>query len=238
MEHKVALVTGGARGLGRAIAERLLDNGLKVCIADIMEETGRAAAQELATKYGEERVAFECCDTSVEQQFSDAWTRCEEQLGKLDLLGGYITGSLLAFERMRSVGDDAPGVGGTVINVASIAAIKTLPFGPIYSATKSGVVGLSRALGHPLHHSLTGVKVLCLCPSLISGTPFLQCAMEKAFSPAVAKALQAAGGKIKPLTVPEVVEAFSKLLEEEVNGSVLVVEAGKEPYYSLPEIPS
>ncbi|KAF2363000.1 Short-chain dehydrogenase/reductase SDR [Trinorchestia longiramus] len=229
-----------------------------VCVADIRKEIGENTAAELAAVYGADRVSFETCDTSDQLQFSDTWTRCEEKLGKPDLLvnnagvgdeqnwkktvdinvGGYITGTLLAFERMRSVGEDAPGTGGAVVNISSIVGVKTLPFGPIYSATKSAIVGLSRSLGHPLHYSLTGVKVLCLCPSLISDTPFLQCAMENAFSPGVAKAMEAAGGKIKPLSVSEVVDAFSQLLDESVNGGVMVVEADKDPFYSNPELAS
>uniref|UniRef100_A0A2P2HZK9 15-hydroxyprostaglandin dehydrogenase [NAD(+)] n=1 Tax=Hirondellea gigas TaxID=1518452 RepID=A0A2P2HZK9_9CRUS len=247
MDHKVALVTGAARGLGRAMTVALLDKGVKVCIADVLEEVGKATTKELQEKYGQKQVYFVFCDVTKPEQFKDAWNKCEEDLGTPTLLvnnagigdeqnwkktldvnlGGCIAGTLLAMEKLTKKDG---GSGGRVVNISSIAGIKTLPFGPIYSATKSGIVGFSRALGHPLHYSLTGVQVQCLCPSLAE-TTFIQEAMKTAFSDDIRKATAKITGTFTALTPETVAAAFVKLIEEGPNGAVLVVEGAKEPYY-------
>ncbi|MFV2093786.1 MAG: SDR family NAD(P)-dependent oxidoreductase, partial [Hyphomicrobiales bacterium] len=59
LENKVAIITGGARGIGRAVAERFLSDGAKVVIADCDEETGSAAAEDLG---GNGEISFVHCD--------------------------------------------------------------------------------------------------------------------------------------------------------------------------------
>lgn len=253
MEHSVALVTGAARGLGRAMAEALLDKGLKVCIADVLGDVGEATAEELGAKYGKDKVSFNLCDVTKQDEFEATWDKCEETLGKVDLLinnagigdeqnwkrtlevnlGGCIAGTVLAYNRMSK--KEGGGGGGRVINIASIAGVKTYPFGPIYSATKSGIVGFSRSLGHPLHLSLTGVKVQCLCPALIETSFVAQC-VKTPFSPDIAKAMGKSVGSFEVMPVGEAVAALLQLIADDRNGGVLVVEPGKEPQYVEPSL--
>src|SRR5689334_11527840 len=79
LEHKVALVTGGAAGLGKAIATRLASDGAQVVIADIDPDVGRATAVELGATFLEH-------DVSDEAQWSRIVQEIESRFGKLDVL--------------------------------------------------------------------------------------------------------------------------------------------------------
>ena len=58
VKHKVAIVTGSAKGFGKEFAIRLLERGAKVCISDLHETSGKETAEELGLKYGSENVVF------------------------------------------------------------------------------------------------------------------------------------------------------------------------------------
>jgi len=247
LNHKVALVTGASRGLGRAIGEALLSRGVAVGLLDVLQEDGERTAAELSAQHGADKVMFVMCDVSKQEQLTAAWNTCEAKLGKPDLLvnnagiadennwqrtisvnlGGCIAGTLLAMERM---GKASGGEGGRVVNVSSIAGVKNIPFGPIYSASKSGIVGFSRALGHPLHLSLSGVQVQCICPAMIQ-TPFFIDAMKTPFSTEIAKIAAKAAGTLQYMSPETVATALISLIEGGANGAVMVVEPEKEPYY-------
>ena len=79
LNGRIAVVTGGARGLGRATAERLAEEGVKVAILDIQEEEANALAKEIGG------AAF-TCDTTDEQQLAAAFKGVEGQFGGLDIL--------------------------------------------------------------------------------------------------------------------------------------------------------
>ncbi|KAK8729567.1 hypothetical protein OTU49_008552, partial [Cherax quadricarinatus] len=160
----VVIITGAARGLGRAFAETLLAKGAKVCVADIDTQAGTAAVEQLQESYGQDNVIFVACDVTKDDDFLAAWDTGAEKLGTISLLinnagigneqnwqktidvnlGGCMRGTLLALERM---GINLGGDGGVVVNISSIAGLKPTPLGPVYAATKHAVVGLTRSLG-------------------------------------------------------------------------------------------
>ncbi|CAL4200902.1 unnamed protein product [Meganyctiphanes norvegica] len=131
---------------------------------------------------------------------------------------------------MAKMGKSTGGEGGTVINIASIAGVKPIPPGPVYSATKHGIVGFTRSMGSDFYYAKTNVKVMCLCPSLIE-TDFLKESAETAASEEIKQVMLMMNEKIPLLGVSEVDAGFIKLLDDEQNGSVLVVEKGKEFHY-------
>ena len=79
LEGRIAVVTGGARGLGRAAVERLAAEGVKVAILDIQEDEAKAVAEAVGG------IAFDC-DTTNETQLAAAFKGVEERFGGLDIL--------------------------------------------------------------------------------------------------------------------------------------------------------
>lgn len=251
----VAIITGASRGLGRCFAETLLARGGKVCLADIAVEAGKVTETELQANHGVDNVFFAKCDVTKDEDFKNVWAATTEKLGPVTLLinnagigneknwqltldvniGGCMRGTTLGLEKM---GVNKEGSGGVIVNIASIAGLKVVPFGPVYAATKHAIVGLTRSLGHPFHYNQTKVKVHALCPSLVS-TDLLTNSKETAFSPQCVAAMAKVTAAVKLMTPETVAEGLLKLLEEEApTGGCLVVEAEKEPYYVDPPITS
>lgn len=80
-----AIVTGAAQGIGKAIAARLVKDGMRVAIVDINQEAAVAAAEELAGQYGAETMAVQC-DVSQEEQVNTAVQKVLERFGTVDVL--------------------------------------------------------------------------------------------------------------------------------------------------------
>lgn len=180
----VAIVTGGAQGIGEKICTALLERGCKVAILDIKKEKGLQLQERLERQYGPGRAIFSFCDVTSKSQMKDSFMKTKETFGQINIvcnnagiasknereewekvvdvnLKAVILGSFLgAFHMGQSCG----GMGGVIINVASMAGI--FPGGPgmaVYSATKFGVVGFSQSLGGL--YKTEGVRVNCICPS-------------------------------------------------------------------------
>ncbi|XP_051153105.1 15-hydroxyprostaglandin dehydrogenase [NAD(+)]-like [Leptopilina boulardi] len=182
LKGKVALVTGAASGIGKAYVEELLNQGAKVSICDINNEAGEELVNTLAAKHGENRVMFSHCDVTDYSQFEESFEATLSAYGKIDIvvnnagimndrfwelevdinLNGVIRGTLLA---QRYLGIDRGYGGGVVVNTGSNCSINPYVSVPIYSATKSAIVSLTRAFGDQYHVELTGVRVMALCPN-------------------------------------------------------------------------
>lgn len=174
---KVAVVTGGASGIGRAMAEAFRDAGMRVVIADVEQSALDATAQELGV-YGHrvdvtDAAAMEALADDVRQRFGTCHLLCNNagvggggRLEELTLkdwkwvidvnLWGVVHG-LQAFLPMMLANSD----GGHVVNTASMAGLSPLPGAAPYSATKYAVVGISETMREELADSSVGVSVLC-----------------------------------------------------------------------------
>lgn len=191
MAGRRVLVTGGAQGLGRGMAEALVANGAAVMIADVQEDVGRATADELRT--GGASVGFVPLDVTDD----DAWVRAigatVAELGGIDglvnnagveisslivdldpadvrtMLNVNVLGTALGvkhgFRAMRPGG--AGGAGGAIVNVASVAATIAFPGIAGYSATKSAVDRLTRVAAAESGKLGYGVRVNCIYPGLV-----------------------------------------------------------------------
>ena len=82
---KAAIVTGAAQGIGKAIAARLVKDGMRVAIVDINQEAAVATAEELAGQYGADTMAVQC-DVSQEEQVNTAVQKVLERFGTVDVL--------------------------------------------------------------------------------------------------------------------------------------------------------
>lgn len=171
LNGKVALITGGAMGLGKATATVLLQRGCKVSILDIDEKHGNESVAEFKTTFGNDKCVFLKCNVEDDKEFEEGFVKTLSLLGGLDIvvnnagiLGlsnwrktfsinteAVFHGTLLG---MKYMGTDNGGRGGHVINVASEAGIKPWDAVPAYSASKFAVVAMTRAFGVSMHHAL------------------------------------------------------------------------------------
>ena len=184
---KVAVVTGGASGIGLALARRFGAEGMKVVIADVEAEALDVAAKELADELGDENVAavptdvrdpeaVEALAAATFERFGTAHVVCNNAgvavggfsweippdrwrwIVDVNLMG--VVNGIRAFvPRLIEQGE------GHVVNTASIAGMVTAPLMSPYMATKHGVVALSESLHFDLqvtgHGGEVGVSVLC-----------------------------------------------------------------------------
>jgi short-subunit dehydrogenase len=181
---QVVAITGGARGIGRAMAERFLREGMRVAIGDVDIDTARKTAEEL----GRGTIALELDVTRREsvQQFAD---EVESQLGPIDVfvnnagimpvgrfideddasahrqmdinVHGVIYGCKVALDKML------PRNRGHIVNVASQAGKFGIPGIATYVATKHAVVGLSEALRGELHHMNADIDISVVMPNIV-----------------------------------------------------------------------
>jgi NAD(P)-dependent dehydrogenase (short-subunit alcohol dehydrogenase family) len=187
---KVALVTGGASGIGRAAARLLASEGARVCVADVVGEAAEAVAKEIGSVGGE---AFAYALDVSEVEANEAMVRAVlDRWGTLDsahLNAGIAVGSSIrggdvdAWDRvvavnlrgvflgMRAVVEPMVAAGGGAIVVtASVAGLRGGARMPSYFASKHGVVGLVKAAA--CEFSPFGVRVNAVCPGVID-TPIL-----------------------------------------------------------------
>ena len=180
---KVAVVTGGGRGIGKALSHALAREGVLVAIADLDGEIAQQAAAEVGA--GAIGIALDVTDRVA---FTAALDDIEQRLGPLDIvvnnagimpigrfeeetdatairqlelnLHAVIHGSKEAVRRMK------PRRTGVIVNMASIAGKAGAPGGATYSACKHAVVGLSESLRAELRD--TGVEVMVVMPAFVN----------------------------------------------------------------------
>jgi NAD(P)-dependent dehydrogenase (short-subunit alcohol dehydrogenase family) len=180
---KVFLVTGGARGIGRAIVKRLADDGARVCVVD----SDGAAGLDAAREYGE-RVTFVRANVASERDVRRAVSTCVRWGRRLD---GVVNDAAIAdpqsgpvealsLARWRRVLDvnltgtfllvkHAVGhlrrTGGAVVNLSSTRALQSEPNTEAYAATKGAIVALTHALAMSLGPQ---IRVNCISPGWIA----------------------------------------------------------------------
>ena len=186
---KTALVTGAASGIGAAIAERFLKAGYQVALFDIDGEATAATASRINC---EPRKLVLAGDVADEEQVKTAVQRTLTELGSLDVLinnaGIEINGTIVdltAEQWDRQLAVNLRGVflcskyaippmrgrNGSIINISSVHAFVSWPKCPAYDASKSALIGLTRAMA--LDHGRDGVRVNAICPGYIE-TALLQ----------------------------------------------------------------
>jgi NAD(P)-dependent dehydrogenase (short-subunit alcohol dehydrogenase family) len=181
-----AVITGGAKGIGRAIAERFAEAGAALVLGDLDEPAARAAAAAVATRHGVpvSAHAVEMADSASVATFADAAVAA---LGGLDIwinnagiypsapfldidhaewdrviavnVRGYFVGAQHAARHMV-----AAGAGGVIVNISSTGAVKAAPGVAHYITSKHGVVGITKALSVEL--AAHDIRVLSIAPSM------------------------------------------------------------------------
>jgi NAD(P)-dependent dehydrogenase (short-subunit alcohol dehydrogenase family) len=190
LKGKVAIITGGGRGIGLACARRLADDGAKIVIADIDEEIGASGLEELK-QLGADAI-FVPCDVGDRLDVRNLITATMEAFGSIDILinnagiivagsfleleeedfdrvlrvnlkGGFLVGQAVARQMVAQV--EAGGEPGAIVNMSSVNAVFAIPNQVPYSVSKGGVNQLTRVMAQAL--ASYGIRVNAIGPGSI-----------------------------------------------------------------------
>lgn len=184
IKGKVAVVTGAARGIGRACAERFAAEGAKVALLDIEEADGEKAASEI----GSGDAAFFYCDVGEKKAVDNAMSNVLQKFGRIDILVNN-AGIIRRYDFLELPEEDFDAVirtnlksvflcgqyvarhmveqkrHGAIVNMASTSVIMTMPTIPAYAASKGGIASLTRAMALSL--ATHGIRVNAVGPGTI-----------------------------------------------------------------------
>ena len=185
LDGKTALITGSARGIGRAFAERYVAEGARVAIADI----DMTRAQETASQIGDRAIAVHL-DVTDQASIDAAVAASVEQLGQIDILinnaaiftaapiteitrDDYartfdinVAGTLFTLQAVARHMIDR-GIKGRIINMASQAGRRGEPLVAVYCATKAAIISLTQSAGLKL--IVHGINVNAISPGVVDG---------------------------------------------------------------------
>lgn len=251
LEGKVAVITGGASGIGRETARRFSEEGAKVVVADLDEKAGKDAASEIGGLYIHADVTN---PDDVKRMYGEA----AGHFGGLDILfnnagisppddDSILETELDAWERVQNVNLKSVylcckyGIphllgngGGSVINTASFVAVMGAATSQIsYTASKGGVLAMSRELG--VQFARENVRVNALCPGPVN-TPLLQELFAKDPEKAARRMVHLPMGRFAEAV--EIANAALFLASGEssyITASTFMVDGGLSGAYVTPE---
>jgi NAD(P)-dependent dehydrogenase (short-subunit alcohol dehydrogenase family) len=229
LDGKVALVSGGASGIGAAVAERFVDEGATVVPCDLTPIDGgvvcdvrdvdacRAAVAETVTRHGRldvlANVAGVAAGNRIEAVTPDEWRRVID----INLTGTFLLSQAALPALLETL--------GTIINMASLAGVHAAPYNAAYCASKGGVVMLTKSMAMEL--AKTGVRVNAVCPGAVD-TPLLGNFVlpEDADFDLLMRSMSPTGQLIDPAEVAAAVAYLASTDAASVNGATLVIDGG------------
>ncbi len=243
LENKVALISGGARGMGATEAKLFAREGAKIVIGDILEAEGRQTEAEINESGGE--CVFVRLDVTVESQWEQAVAAVVTRFDKLDILvndagifrtlrveetseeswdqvmdvnaKGVFLGTKAAIAEMRKAG------GGSIVNISSIAGLVGSPYASAYNASKGAVRLLTKATA--IQYARDGIRANSIHPGVIETLMTRDVINDEAF-----REIRLATNPIPRLGQPEDVAFGALYLASDeasfVTGSELVIDGG------------
>jgi NAD(P)-dependent dehydrogenase (short-subunit alcohol dehydrogenase family) len=238
LKNKTAFVTGGASGIGAAIATIFAGAGAKVWIADRDETKGREMAAKIDGDFLSLDVASEADCSRVAQTVGELSVLAN--IAGIGHVGTLLNTTAADLDRLYAV--NVRGIfncckafvpamlqrkSGSVINMASIGGVIAVRERLAYTTTKFAVVGLTKALA--LDHSHTGVRFNCICPGRVE-TPFVLARLQEYPDPEKAyrdmASTQLNGRMLKPEEVAAAALYLAADESEMVTGSTLMLDGG------------
>jgi NAD(P)-dependent dehydrogenase (short-subunit alcohol dehydrogenase family) len=188
VQGKVALVTGGSSGIGRACAERLAEEGATVVVTDLQDELGAEVVAGIVKAGGKAEYLHH--DVTQEDAWIDVASQIRARHGRLDILvnnagigigGSVLDMTLAAFQKQVAVNLDGvflgvkhsipvmreSGEGGSIINMSSVAGLKGSPTLAGYCATKGGVRLFTKAVAMECANAGDKIRVNSVHPGII-----------------------------------------------------------------------
>ena len=241
---EVAIVTGGSRGIGRAVVERLLADGAAVVFCGRDEAAGRAVEAALGGA-----LAFLPCDVAAETEVRALVAACRELAGPPTILvnNAGVNANFAATEMTGTEWDAFFGIDlkssfltakhtiphmraagrGAIVNVSSIHGIATLEGFFPYAAAKAALLGLTRSLA--LDHGREGIRVNAVCPGF-TRTRLVEQSLARHADPAAAEAAMTAAVALGRIADPDEVASVVRFLAGDdaayVTGATVVVDGG------------
>jgi len=253
LENKVAIVTGAAQGIGRAIAGRLAREGAKVVVSDLQAAAGEAAAAEIAEGGGEAR--FVACDVGDAAQARALVEATADAFGGVDVLVNnagiihtedFLELSEADFDRVLRVNLKgaflcgqaaarrmvAQGRGGAIVNMSSVNAVMVIRNQIPYNVSKGGLNQLTRVMSLALAEH--GIRVNAIGPGTIDSA-MAQVVMQ---DEAARRTIMSRTPLGRLGTVEEIASVAAFLASDEssyVTGQVIYVDGGRLPLnYTVP----
>ncbi len=247
---RVALITGGAGGIGAAIAERLARNGVAIVICDLNEAGARAIADHVGARHGVPALGLACDVTNADAVAAMA-DAIVEQFGSLDILinNAGVTRDNLLHKMELSDWDDimlvhlrgaflcaraaqrfmVPRQWGRIVNLSSTSALGNR--GQVnYSTAKAGLQGFTRSLA--LELGRFGITANCIAPGFIDTEMTRKTALRLGKDPEAYKTERAKGIAVGRVGVPEDVANLAAFLAGDeasfISGQVIYVSGGPE----------
>ncbi|KAF5301740.1 hypothetical protein FQR65_LT08722, partial [Abscondita terminalis] len=218
-----------------------------VTLADINEERGNSAVEEINNEFGKNKTLFVKTDTTDSEQFGEAFERTVDKFNNIDILVnnagimndsmwereiginfvGTVIGCLLALDhylpKYKTKNE------GVIVNVASTTGLEVFGALPIYVATKHAVVGLTQSWGSESHYNRTKVRFLTLCPGPTDTTLALD-GLDKNLGPAYQDIFKESQPFVTLQDPSHVAEALTHAIQYGKNGSIWVAEDSEPPY--------
>ena len=249
LEGRVAVVTGGSAGIGRATALLLAEMGAHVFVGDLQSNKANESA------FSERGIAFTTCDVRCERDIAGLVDAAAESHRRLDILvnnagigmvkpitevteedwdrcldtnlKGAFFGCKHAVPWMRKTG------GGSIINMASNAGLLPRAHDPVYSISKGALVALTKSLA--LCHSVDRIRINCVCPGPVGDTAMMNADLAAAEDPDAARQsyihasplARAHDRMIRPREVAEAVAYLASDASLMVTGTAIAIDGGK-----------
>ena len=242
LEGKVAIITGGASGLGAADARKFAEEGAKVVITDVQENLGQSVAKSLPN------TRFIAHDVRDEAQWQRVIEFTVKEFGGLDILVNnaglvrfanvedctledfrlqnqvMVEGSFLGCK--TAIPEIAKRGGGSIINMASVAALKGIGIIPAYSAAKGAIIALSRSIAVHCQEQGYNIRVNSVVPGA-HDTPMTQQALSQLPTDEAGLDQMQDQGQGQPEDVANLVLFLASDLSKQITGTEMIIDNGE-----------